>query len=134
MSKISSEFIMGSAIGYFFSNNLLVFSLGVATGVIIQEKFGSVYKFSEFCYDRSKEILKEQLSKLTGRLSRSNKNNLEIDIIDDILEEMQNDRDKVDNANNQESEESEDEPSDNHETFKLDTANKNANSLKNKEE
>jgi len=71
MSKISSEFIIGSAIGYFFANNILVFSLGVATGVVIQEKFGSVYKFSQFCYDSTIEIYKQQVALVKSKFNKN---------------------------------------------------------------
>jgi hypothetical protein len=95
MSKISSEFIVGSAIGYFCSNNLLVFTLGLATGVVIQEKFGSVYKFTQFCYDSSKLILKNQINKISSRWN-ANKidNNLQNENISDI-----NENTSLENAN-----------------------------------
>jgi hypothetical protein len=112
MSKISSEFILGSAIGYFFSNNFLVFTLGIATGVVIQEKFGSVYKFSEFCYDSSKDVLKQQYSKLTSKWKKPNTNNsINFSSINNILDEI---KDDLNNDNLE--------------------MNKNGNSLKNKED
>lgn len=79
MSKISSEFILGSAIGYFFSNNLLVFTLGVATGVFIQEKFGSVYKFTEFCLDSSKEFVIQKAKELKTKFSGNSLNKLSLE-------------------------------------------------------
>jgi len=94
MSKISSEFIVGSAIGYFFANNILIFTLGVATGVVIQEKFGSVYKFSQFCYDSSVELYKQQITKLKSKFNKNtNKNDI-------IVEPLQNIQEFVNNLNN----------------------------------
>ena len=92
MSKISSEFILGSAIGYFFSNNLFVFTLGLVSGVVIQENFGSLYKFSEFCFDSSKELLKQNLSKIMGKFGRANNENLsKKDVINNMVDEINND-------------------------------------------
>jgi hypothetical protein len=94
MSKISSEFIVGSAIGYFFANNILIFTFGVATGVVIQEKFGSVYKFSQFCYDSSVELYKQQLSKLKSKFNKNtDKNNI-------IAEPVKNIEEFANNLNN----------------------------------
>jgi|LakMenEpi03Aug12_release.lakeMendotaPanAssembly.Ray.scaffolds.fasta_scaffold2912504_1 hypothetical protein len=94
MSKINSEFILGSAVAYFFSNNYLVFTLGVATGVIIQEKFGSVYRFSQFCYDSSIKIINNNFSKLFGKnVNKKNDNKLvdnDIDIHNSNIAEDNN--------------------------------------------
>ena len=100
MSKISSEFIVGSAIGYFCSNNLLVFTLGLATGVVIQEKFGSVYKFTQFCYDSSKLILKNQITKISSKWN-GNKidNTLQDENIADNLHNNINENTSLENAN-----------------------------------
>ena len=123
MSKISSEFILGSAIGYFFSNNLLVFTLGLATGVVIQEKFGSVYKFSEFCYDSTKEIIKQKISKLTFRWWRVNNNTVPSNnTLNVFLDEQHNS-----NVDNDDDEPLDDEPLDQDNKINL-----NGNSLKNK--
>ena len=51
MSKLSKEFIFGGVLGYFFSTNFFIFGLGFATGILIQEKFGSLYKFTQFTYE-----------------------------------------------------------------------------------
>ena len=124
MSKINSEFIIGSMIGYFFSNSFFVFTLGVATGVVIQEKFGSVYKFSEFCYDSSKEILKRKLSKVTQKFSIVNNDNITTinDVRSDILD--------VNNTSLTELDSNEDIDSNNTDNNVF----SNANSLKNKQE
>lgn len=51
MSKLSKEFILGSVLGYFFSNNFFIFGLGFTTGILVQEKYGSLYKFTQFTYE-----------------------------------------------------------------------------------
>ena len=128
MSKINSEFIIGSMIGYFFSNSFFVFTLGVATGVVIQEKFGSVYKFSEFCYDNSKEILKQKLSKVTQKFSKVNNDNITItnDVRSDSLDVNNTSLTELDN--NEDSNEDSDSNNTDNNVFS------NANSLKNKQE
>lgn len=85
MSKISSEFILGSAIGYFFSNNFLVFTLGLATGVVIQEKFGSVYKFTEFCLDSSKEFVHQKVTDLKNKFKNNTENLTSLEKDESIL-------------------------------------------------
>lgn len=118
MSKINSEFIIGSILGYFFSNSFFVFTLGIATGIVIQEKFGSVYKFSEFCYDSSKEIIKQKLSKVTQKYTKVNNDNITTNNgLSDIFNENDNNskNEDVDGSNE-------------------DNDFSNANSLKNKQE
>lgn len=120
MSKINSEFILGSIIGYFFSNSFLVFTLGIATGVVIQEKFGSVYNFSQFCFDSSKTILNQKLSKL---LKKNNKINNDITIKSYDREDILDENNILSELNSNDSNE--------------DTDNaifSNSNSLKNKQE
>ena len=127
MSKINSEFIIGSMIGYFFSNSFFVFTLGVATGVVIQEKFGSVYKFSEFCYDSSKEIIKQKLSKVIQKYSKVNNDNITTnDVLSDILDETNINR--LTELNSDDSNDDSDGSNTNDNGFS------NANSLKNKQE
>jgi len=96
MSKISSEFILGSAIGYFFSNNFIVFTFGLATGVIIQEKFGSVYKFTEFCLDSSKQFVHQKVINLKNKFKNNPKNIISLEKDESILlnEELNEPNDK----------------------------------------
>jgi hypothetical protein len=123
MSKINSEFILGSMIGYFFSNSFFVFTLGIATGVVIQEKFGSVYKFTEFCYDSSKEIVKKNLSKVTQKFNKDKKDNIARNVvISDILDKSNNSTSELDS-----NEDSNDDNTDSNVFL-------NVNSLKNKQE
>jgi hypothetical protein len=123
MSKINSEFILGSMIGYFFSNSFFVFTLGIATGVVIQEKFGSVYKFTEFCYDSSKEIVKKNLSKVTQKFNKDKKDNIARNVvISDILDKSNNSTSELDS--------NEDSNGDNTDSNVF----LNVNSLKNKQE
>jgi hypothetical protein len=68
MSRIGSDFLVGGVVGYFMSNNLVSFGLGVAAGIIIQEKFGSVYKFSLFCYDSAKSYISKYLPKKNSQV------------------------------------------------------------------
>jgi hypothetical protein len=123
MSKINSEFILGSMIGYFFSNSFFVFTLGIATGVVIQEKFGSVYKFTEFCYDSSKEIVKKNLSKVTQKFNKDKKDNIARNVvISNTLDKSNNSTSELDS-----NEDSNDDNTDSNVFL-------NVNSLKNKQE
>jgi hypothetical protein len=53
----SPNLLLGLVLGYFFSTSFFIFSAGIVVGVVIQEQFGSVYKFGLFVLDISKQYL-----------------------------------------------------------------------------
>jgi type III secretory pathway component EscT len=63
MTEKISNLLLGVMLGYFMSTSFFAFSTGVIAGVIIQEQYGSVYKFSLFCYDVSTQYLSNYKSK-----------------------------------------------------------------------
>ncbi len=87
MSKESRELILGGTIGYFLSNNIFIYSLGVVTGIIIQEKFGSVYKFSQFCVDSVVGVSRDFFKKICGNKIQSVSVELDSDIVPNLVDD-----------------------------------------------
>ena len=42
MNPISNDFILGTLIGYFLQNYLIIFMLGLISGIVVVEKYGSI--------------------------------------------------------------------------------------------
>jgi hypothetical protein len=42
-----ADFVLGTIVGYMLASSLVTFLLGIGLGLILQEKYGSLWKFGE---------------------------------------------------------------------------------------
>jgi len=42
-----ADFVLGTIVGYMLASSLVTFILGIGLGIILQEKYGSLWKFGE---------------------------------------------------------------------------------------
>lgn len=62
MPNISNDFVLGALIGYFLQNSLIVFVLGLASGVVIVERYGSVSNIFSWLMTHSTDNIREIVS------------------------------------------------------------------------
>ncbi len=62
MPNISNDFILGALIGYFLQNYLIVFILGLASGVVVVERYGSVSNIFSWLMEHSTDNIREIVS------------------------------------------------------------------------
>ena len=62
MSPISNEFILGTLIGYFLQNYFIIFILGLISGILIVEKYGSISNTCKWSIKNANENVREIFS------------------------------------------------------------------------
>jgi hypothetical protein len=62
MSTISNELILGLLIGYFLQNYLIIFILGLCSGIFIVEKYGPISNICKWSYKSTNENIREVFS------------------------------------------------------------------------
>jgi len=62
MSRISNELILGLIIGYFLQNYLIIFILGLCSGMFIVEKYGAMSNICKWSYKSTNENIREMFS------------------------------------------------------------------------
>ena len=62
MPNISNDFVLGALIGYFLQHSLIVFVLGLASGIVIVERYGSVSNIFSWLMAHSTDNIREIVS------------------------------------------------------------------------
>ena len=52
MFKLNNDFVLGSLLGFFLYHYFFVFLLGITTGIIVQDKYGSFPNLMRWIGDR----------------------------------------------------------------------------------
>ena len=48
---LNNDFILGGILGFFLYNNIFVFILGISTGILVQENYGSIPQLIQRAFD-----------------------------------------------------------------------------------